>query len=160
MDAVEQVESALWYTCHHLLMYHTNPWELDEALQAAGFIAGPCEMQDHAGLAQVLARGSAHCGPVLPRMVSEGRLGKISGVGFYRYPGGGGAVIDPLIEDLILEEAHFGKIHRTHLSDAEIVVVVSDSLTKAIAQWEPDKTALAERLRLNRTSRLGTVFNQ
>jgi 3-hydroxyacyl-CoA dehydrogenase len=37
-------------------------------------------------------------------------LGKKAGVGWYRYPGGGGKVIDPLVEDLCREEAHFARV--------------------------------------------------
>ena len=47
------------------------------------------------------------------RMVAEGRLGKKTGVGWYRYPGGGGKVVDPLIEDLVREEAHFAGVSRS-----------------------------------------------
>ncbi|MFK5997198.1 MAG: 3-hydroxyacyl-CoA dehydrogenase family protein [Rhodobacterales bacterium] len=50
--------------------------------------------------------------PIADRMVEEGRLGKKSGVGWYRYPGGGGAVIDPLLEDMIIEESYFAKVSR------------------------------------------------
>lgn len=55
--------------------------------------------------------------PILGRMVAEGRIGKVGGVGYYRYPGGGGAVVDPLIEDLILEEAYYAKQVRTQMSN-------------------------------------------
>lgn len=115
------VQIAFWRATEQLLFRHTNPWELDEALCDWGYTIGPCEAQDLLGLEQVLARADIWPGPILPRMFSEGRQGKSSGVGYYRYPGGGGAVIDPLIEDLILEEAWFGKVTRVELSDAEVV---------------------------------------
>lgn len=115
------LQNAFWWQAEHLLFHHTNPWELDEALVAAGFSMGPCEAQDLVGLDKVLARAPDRPGPVLRRMVAEGRMGKGGGVGFYRYPGGGGAVIDPLIEDLILEEAWFAKQTRSELSDAALV---------------------------------------
>jgi 3-hydroxyacyl-CoA dehydrogenase len=116
-DAVEAVQAAFWLEAERLLYHHTNPWELDEALVAAGFAVGPCEAQDLLGLDRVLARMPARPVPILPRMVAEGRMGKQGGVGYYRYPGGGGAVIDPLIEDLIREEAWFGGVTREERSD-------------------------------------------
>ncbi|MEW9918355.1 3-hydroxyacyl-CoA dehydrogenase family protein [Marimonas sp. MJW-29] len=121
-EAVTALQDAFWLAGEELMFRHTNPWELDEALVAAGFTMGPCEAQDLLGLEKVLARQSGRPIPILPRMVAEGRLGKIGGVGFYRYPGGGGAVIDPLIEDLILEEAWFARISRSEISDNELVL--------------------------------------
>lgn len=127
-QGVRDVQNAFWRATEQLLYHHTNPWELDEALCNWGYTRGPCEAQDLRGLEQVLAQAETWPGPVLPRMVSEGRQGKSSGVGFYRYPGGGGAVIDPLIEDLILEEAWFGKVTRSELSDAQVVVQMHRAL--------------------------------
>lgn len=128
MDLRYQLENALWLACDDLLIAHTNPWELDEALTAFGFSTGPCEVMDHVGLLQVVARTAAHRSNILPRMTQEGRVGKIGGVGYYRYPGGGGAVIDPLIEDLMLEEAWFYKVKRTELSDAQLVDYVLERI--------------------------------
>lgn len=111
-----------------LLMEATNPWELDAAMTDFGFADGVCAMQDAVGLDEVLARGrAATCSqaapmtPVLPRMVSEGRLGRKAGVGWYRYPGGGGLVIDPLVEDLLREEAWFSGRPRTELDHATML---------------------------------------
>lgn len=119
---------------------HCAPWELDEALTDAGFAIGPCEAQDLVGLEQVLARRRAMGGPdtILARMVAEGRVGKGGGWGYYRYPGGGGAVIDPLLEDLIDEEAHFARSTRTNLSDAALVAHMV-----AVLQDVPRDVALA-----------------
>lgn len=143
-DVVAAVQDAFWLRAETLLYHHTNPWELDEALCAQGFERGPCEAQDLVGLDRVLARNPARPVPVLPRMVAEGRMGKIGGVGFYRYPGGGGAVIDPLIEDLILEEAWFGKITRSELSDDDLVAQMIAALESPCASLheqghEPDE---------------------
>jgi 3-hydroxyacyl-CoA dehydrogenase len=116
------LQDCFWRACERVLMDHTNPWELDEALMAWGYGLGPCAAQDLVGLHVVLAARQGDLPtPILPRMVAEGRLGKKGGWGFYRYPGGGGAVTDPLIEDLILEEAWFAKHSRTALDDAALV---------------------------------------
>lgn len=80
----------------------STPWEVDTAAETAGFSLGPCAAMDQRGLRR---RGRAL--PLVNRMVDEGRHGRAAGVGWYRYPGGGGRVIDPLIEDMAREEAHF-----------------------------------------------------
>ncbi len=110
-----------------LLLDGTNPWELDEAMVAYGFAMGPNEAQDLVGLDVAYARRKAklrdpHRRYVLisDRMVQEGRLGRKVGVGWYRYPGRGGKVIDPLVEDLCREEAHFACVERRDFTDAEI----------------------------------------
>lgn len=121
-------QDAFWKAAERLLFHHTNPWELDEVLVAWGFGMGPCEAQDLVGLDKVLHRQRAPTTPVLPRMVAEGRMGKRGGVGFYRYPGRGGAVIDPLIEDLIREEAWFAKIERVELRDEALVSAMLEAL--------------------------------
>ncbi|QFT58724.1 hypothetical protein FIU94_07795 [Sulfitobacter sp. THAF37] len=125
---ISALQDVFWRRGEDLLFRHTNPWELDTALTDWGLELGPCEAQDLLGLDKVLARGPERTVPILPRMVSEGRMGKGGGVGYYRYPGGGGAVIDPLIEDLILEEARFAKITRSELSDAALVEAMRGAL--------------------------------
>lgn len=128
---IAALQDAFWCQTEQLLLQHTNPWELDEALCDWGYTLGPCEAQDLLGLDHVLERRHDNPTPILPRMVAEGRLGKKGGVGFYRYPGGGGAVIDPLIEDLILEEAWFGKVIRRPLSAEELVAALNAALASA-----------------------------
>lgn len=121
-----------------LLMDATNPWELDAAMVAYGFAVGVCEAQDLEGLDVGLARRAgpqAGTGkrtiPILPRMVSEGRLGRKVGVGWYRYPGGGGLVIDPLVEDLLREEAWFAGVTRQDLDDAVLVERIIMGMTQS-----------------------------
>jgi 3-hydroxyacyl-CoA dehydrogenase len=143
-----RLEYTLWRCCDHLLMHHTNPWELDEALMAWGFARGPCEVQDHVGLDAVRLQLGDAASPILPRMLAEGRLGKIGGVGFFRYPGGGGAVVDPLIEDLILEEAHFAKVSRVPLSDTQIVSKVCEDLRTALNGLTADEGQRREMVKM------------
>ena len=127
-ERIALLQQVFWLAGERLMYHHTNPWELDEALSNWGYAMGPCEAQDLIGLDKVLARQPHRPVPILGRMVSEGRLGKIGGVGYYRYPGGGGAVIDPLIEDLILEEAWFGKVSRKDCSEEELVAEMNAAL--------------------------------
>ncbi|MDU8943139.1 FAD-dependent oxidoreductase [Ovoidimarina sediminis] len=112
-----------------LLMDGTNPWELDEAMVEFGYAMGPYEAQDMSGLdiahanrrRQDATRDPARRYiPIGDRMVAEGRLGRKTGVGWYRYPGGGGKVVDPLVEDLVREEAHFAKVARVEYGADEI----------------------------------------
>lgn len=130
---VAPLQDVFWRACERLLYRHTTPWELDEALLAWGYSLGPCEAQDLIGLDLVLtAREGAVVTPVLPRMVAEGRLGKQFGWGYYRYPGGGGAVIDPLIEDLICEEAWFAKAPRAELNSTALVAHLHDDVREEL----------------------------
>ena len=139
---VAAIQDAFWQTAEALMLRHTNPWELDEALTAWGYGIGPCAAQDLFGLDKVLSRLPARPVPILPRMVAEGRLGKLGGVGYYRYPGGGGAVIDPLIEDLIREEAWFAKVPRHEVSDAVLVERMNTALYAVLPdKVEPEKAA-------------------
>lgn len=124
---VSPLQDVFWQVCEQMLIDHTTPWELDEALVAWGYGIGPCEAQDLVGLDIVLdSRAGSTPASVLGRMVAEGRLGKKGGWGYYRYPGGGGAVIDPLIDDLIREEAHFAKRERHELEGGALVSRLHD----------------------------------
>ena len=105
------------------------PCDIDEAMVAFGYPMGPYEAQDLSGLDIAYAnrkRWACKRDPrrryvaIADRMVEEGRLGKKAGVGWYRYPGGGGSVVDPLLEDLIRDEAHFAKVTRRPFTADEI----------------------------------------
>ncbi|MCA0206067.1 MAG: hypothetical protein LCH92_17110 [Proteobacteria bacterium] len=115
-----------------LVFQGSTPWEVDAAAEGFGFTLGPCAAQDLRGLDRAFARHRAqgHTLPLLARMVPEGRLGRKGGVGWYRYPGGGGRVIDPLIEDLAREEAHFAGVTPRPIPEAEIV----DRLLRALVR--------------------------
>ncbi len=106
----------------HLLLQGAVPWEVDEAMETFGFETGVFAAQDIAGLDLAYARRrKSDAAPLLvtDRMVHEGRLGRGAGVGWYRYPGGGGAVIDPLMEDMAVEEARFASITQRSIPDKE-----------------------------------------
>ncbi|AXI45012.1 hypothetical protein C1J03_02570 [Sulfitobacter sp. SK012] len=127
-----------------LLLMGALPWELDAALKVAGYATGLFAAQDIAGLTGGYARRTAAgASPLLvtDRMVREGRHGRAVGVGWYRYPGGGGAVIDPLIEDMIVEEAYFAKLRRGVLLDKDAVHYLTLGLACAGAGLIADGTA-------------------
>ncbi len=109
----------LYEAADTMLLQGAIPHELDEAMVALGWDMGLYEAQDLTGLVAAYADRKEEAPnrdpdrryiPIQDRMVEEGRLGKSAGVGWYRYPGGGGAVIDPLVEDLVREEAWFAGI--------------------------------------------------
>lgn len=101
----------------------STPWEVDEALVAFGFPLGPYEAEDLLGLDLTRARAPDPPGRAVPlsgRMGELGKLGRKTGAGWYRYPGGGGKVEDPIVADLALEEAYFAGIPRTDYRADEI----------------------------------------
>jgi 3-hydroxyacyl-CoA dehydrogenase len=112
-----------------MLLLGAAPWDVDEAMVEFGYPMGPYEAQDLSGLDIAYAnrkRKAATRDPnrryvtIADRMVEEGRIGKKGSVGWYRYPGGGGAVVDPLVEDLIAEESHRAKVNRRDFTHEEI----------------------------------------
>lgn len=117
-------------TTDQLLLEGAVLWEVDDLLTRFGFDLGLYEAQDLVGLDVSYALRKVQGTPSLiaDRAFAEGRIGKKIGWGWYRYPGGGGAVIDPLIEDLIREEARFAKIAQRSLSDEEILDRILQSL--------------------------------
>ena len=106
-----QIEDAV----EALVFDGSTPWEVDAVAEALGFTPGPCAAMDQRGLTR-----RARALPLVNRMVDEGRHGRAAGVGWYRYPGGGGRVIDPLIEDMAREEAHFAGHRPCPVPDADI----------------------------------------
>ena len=112
-----------------VLMDGSTPWEVDEAMVGFGYAMGPYEAQDLSGLdiahanrrRQDATRDPARRYiPIADRMVELGKLGRKTGAGWYRYPGGAGKVDDPIVADLALEEARFAGIERTEYAPEEI----------------------------------------
>lgn len=112
-----------------VFMDHSTPWDIDEAMEAFGFSIGPFEMQDLVGidrLSQLRTQLAETRNPawrqipISGRMMELGKLGRKTGAGFYRYPGGGGKVDDPIVADLAIEEAHFAGTSRSEIGEEEI----------------------------------------
>ena len=98
-------------------------------MEAFGYAMGPYAVQDLSGLDIAFANRrrkdatrdpSERYIPIADRMVNEGRLGRKTAAGWYRYPGGGARVVDPLIEDLVREEARFADVTRRDFTEAQI----------------------------------------
>ncbi|MDA7426034.1 3-hydroxyacyl-CoA dehydrogenase NAD-binding domain-containing protein [Thalassococcus lentus] len=112
-----------------VFMDGSTPWEVDEAMVAFGYAMGPYEAQDLSGLDIAHANRRRQDAtrdpnrryiPIADRMVELGKLGRKTGAGWYRYPGGNGKVDDPIVADLAVEEAHFAGISRVDYSEPEI----------------------------------------
>lgn len=123
----ERLQMRMLEAADTLLMDGATPWEIDEALEAFGYAMGLYEAQDLIGTDVAYAirkRTDRQPGrryiPIADRAVEEGRLGKKASVGWYRYPGGEGKVIDPLVEDLCREEAHFAGVTPRHFTEDDL----------------------------------------
>ena len=132
-----------------------TPDALDAACVEAGFAVGPFALQDRLGIDTLLADRQAvetRLGltplPLFARAVSEGRLGRKASVGWHRYPGQGGAVEDPLVEDMAEEEAHFAGWARRMVADADAAHAIAarmDQVVEAlIAEGVVDRACLVE----------------
>lgn len=138
-----------------VFMDGSTPWEVDEAMVEFGYAMGPYEAQDLSGLDIAYANRRRQDAtrdpnrryiPIADRMVELGKLGKKTGAGWYRYPGGAGKVEDPIVADLALEESHFAGRTRTDYKPDEIrrrlllamINEAADILEEGIAQSAQD----------------------
>ncbi|TNF17616.1 MAG: FAD-dependent oxidoreductase [Rhodobacteraceae bacterium] len=138
-----------------VFMDGSTPWEVDAAMEEFGYAMGPYEAQDLSGLDIAHANRRRQDAtrdpnrryiPIADRMVELGKLGKKTGAGWYRYPGGGGKVEDPIVADLAIEESHLAKRDRTDYSAEEIrerlvlamINEAADILDEGIAQTARD----------------------
>jgi 3-hydroxyacyl-CoA dehydrogenase len=163
-----RLQGALWRTADDLVLRGAVPWEIDEDMEDAGFAIGPYAAQDQDGLDRALdlrrLLAPADCNPILPRAHAEGRIGRALGWGWYRYPGGGGRVIDPLIEDLAREEARFARIAPDPMPRAAILarlqqVMIAEMQALAQDGVSPGAIALAARLGLGWPQKLALPQN-
>lgn len=136
--------AALGRALEEALLTSGTPDELDQALTQVGFEIGPFALQDQIGIdvllteRQVLeARSGLAPLPLFPRAVAEGRLGQKASVGWHRYPGQGGAVEDPLVEDMAEEEARFAGWPRVFVDSsytAQHIAARMDRLAETLTQ--------------------------
>ncbi len=112
-----------------VFMDGSTPWDIDEAMVEFGYAMGPYTAQDLSGLDIAHANRRRQDAtrdpdrryiPIADRMVELGKLGRKTGAGWYRYPGGNGRVDDPIVADLGIEEAHFAGIKRVDYTADEI----------------------------------------
>lgn len=87
-----RLSSAIFAAALQLVRHGAHPYAVDRALQASGFAAGPFEMMDQVGLAQVKAllaeTGNAPDLAALPEhLLANGRTGRGAGQGIYLYQG-------------------------------------------------------------------------
>lgn len=149
-----RLTSRLYDTLTMLLIKGAVPDEIDDALRHFGFELGPFERQDLSGLdgpyygrkkTRLANQKPDHAHLVPDRMVQEGRLGKKVGVGWYRYPGGGGAVVDPLLEDMIVEEARFAGILRQTITREDIIAQTTAALVDEAVHILNEQKSLSPR---------------
>lgn len=136
----KRLRAAVATEVERLLLTGASPVEIDDALAAEG-LPHLVKRMDADGNDRILRDrdavfqrlGSPAPLPLLARAVEEGRWGHSTGVGWYRYPGGGGPVEDPLVEDLAAEEAHFAKWPQQDLTASEIVERLRRAKDDAVA---------------------------
>jgi 3-hydroxyacyl-CoA dehydrogenase len=106
------------------------PWQIDAALVEFGFALGPCAVNDLGGIDVVLATRRARWASLterekqctlLEQLVEQGRLGRKTGAGWYRYDEKKQAQPDPAVEELIRAHAARRGIAPREISSREIV---------------------------------------
>ena len=105
------------------------PQQVDSALEAFGMAMGPCRVMDLAGqdIGWNIRKRRALEQPErpysrVPDLICElGRFGQKTGAGFYLYPDGRTAEVDPEVERIIVAESARIGIERRALDDREIV---------------------------------------
>ncbi|MGS0753942.1 3-hydroxyacyl-CoA dehydrogenase family protein, partial [Roseateles sp. GG27B] len=117
--------------CEFLLEEGALPQEVDAALEAFGFAMGPFAVADQSGLdiAWRMRQARAHLrdpaaryAAIADRLYEQGRLGKKTGAGWYRYPEGARRGLpDTAVEALIVEASATQGIERRSISADEIV---------------------------------------
>lgn len=112
----DQVASAGLHAADQMLVQGASPYQVDKALRAYGFAEGPYERIDTLGLDR------AGTGPGLlgQFLISEARMGRNAGQGYYRYDGDA-ALPDPAVSDQLKLLSAELAITRRGFTDDEIV---------------------------------------
>ncbi len=142
---VNRLLSAMLNQSLRLLSQGIAVADIDAAMRAFGFKAGPFEIIDIIGADTCMYAGRTmwehklECvslSPILPRLVKHGRLGRKAGAGFYKYPHPRGeATIDPQLQPLIdpyqdtsaIEETGNTRNSRSHLALQILAPVVLEA---------------------------------
>lgn len=114
---------------YFLLEEGALPQQVDAALEAFGMAMGPFKVMDLAGqdIGWSIRKRRAVEQPErpysrIPDLVCEmGRYGQKTGAGFYTYPDGRTAQIDPVIDNLVMDYSSRLGSRRSRIEDAEIV---------------------------------------
>ncbi|TWT21120.1 3-hydroxyacyl-CoA dehydrogenase [Luteimonas marina] len=114
---------------YFLLEEGALPQQVDRAMEAFGFAMGPFRVMDLAGqdIGWSIRKRRAVEQPDRPysaipdRICELGRYGQKTGAGFYRYPDGRKAVVDPEIDALVVAHSREIGIERRAIDDGEIV---------------------------------------
>ena len=123
-----RILAALREAADATLMDGSTPAEIDRTMVAFGYAMGPYETPDLSGLDIAHANRrrldpsrdpSRRYIPIADCLVTENRLGKKTGAGWYHYPDEN-KTVDPTVEDIIRREAEAANIKRRHFSSGEI----------------------------------------
>ena len=133
-----RILSAYRAQCDYMLEDGAVPAEIDAAMRNFGLPMGIFEMQDMAGLDIGWARRkrlAATRDPneryvtIADRLCELGRFGQKTGKGWYDYSAGGRkGVPDPIVEQIIVEEAAAKVIVRRAISEAEIIERITGAM--------------------------------
>jgi 3-hydroxybutyryl-CoA dehydrogenase len=124
---------------------------VDEAMRAAGYPMGPFELMDLIGIDVNLAAARGvweglgrpdrlRPSPIQERLVADGRFGRKTGVGFYRYEDGQRAGIAP-------EFASAGPVSGQEISD-RITAAIAAEARRAVAEGVASESDIDLALRL------------
>ena len=108
---VNRILSAMFQESIKQLAFGAPIQEIDQAMRAFGFAAGPFEMMDIIGTdtclkaGQIMGQRGIACvsdSPIVPRLVKRKRLGRKSLLGFYQYQSlDSDPIIDPQVKTLL-----------------------------------------------------------
>lgn len=124
-----RIYAAYRASCEFMLEDGALPHEIDKALEAFGFAMGPFAVSDMSGLDIAWRMRRQRMASLPPgaryvhipdRLCEQGRFGRKTDAGYYRYDESGGRLRDPEVEALIVEISGKKGISRRALGEDEI----------------------------------------
>lgn len=126
--------------CEAMLLAGALPEDIDAAIEAFGFAMGPFSVSDLSGLDIAWAnrkRKQAETGdksdvPILEWLVADGRLGRKTGAGWYRYENGK-RIVDPVVAAFV-EKARLDcgeaprSLSREEIQNRALAAVINEAL--------------------------------